>query len=107
MKEDPASLASLTPLTLTPSSLPSHTHTHTRVLSVGDNPVKFGLGFASMFFDVIFSLQHYVWFKNAEGREEEEGRDGYSEEVGEQQDAPLMGSDSSSSSRTKQDPITP
>ena len=85
----------------------THTHTHARALSVGDNPVKFGLGFASMFFDVIFSLQHYVWFKNAEGREEEEGRDGYSEEVGEQQDAPLMGGDSSSSSGTKQDPITP
>ena len=26
------------------------------------NPVKFGLGFTSMFFDIIFGLQHYVMF---------------------------------------------
>ena len=29
---------------------------------VGD-PVKFGLGFASMFFDVIFMAQHYVCYR--------------------------------------------
>lgn len=32
--------------------------------AVGD-PVKFGLGFTSMVFDVIFMLQHYVLFREA------------------------------------------
>ncbi len=27
------------------------------------NPVKFGLGFASMFFDVIFMVQHYILYR--------------------------------------------
>jgi hypothetical protein len=26
------------------------------------NPIKFGLGLVSIGFDVIFMLQHYVWF---------------------------------------------
>eukprot|EP01024_Parvocaulis_polyphysoides_P001439 TRINITY_DN10383_c1_g1_i1.p1 TRINITY_DN10383_c1_g1~~TRINITY_DN10383_c1_g1_i1.p1 ORF type:complete len:378 (-),score=46.01 TRINITY_DN10383_c1_g1_i1:246-1280(-) len=31
------------------------------------NPVKFGLGLISIFFDVIFMLQHYVFYKNSSG----------------------------------------
>ncbi|CAJ0585759.1 unnamed protein product, partial [Mesorhabditis spiculigera] len=30
------------------------------------NPVKFGLGMVSMVFDVVFLLQHYVFYRNAE-----------------------------------------
>lgn len=30
------------------------------------NPVKFGLGFVSIFFDIIFMVQHYVLYPNAE-----------------------------------------
>lgn len=30
---------------------------------VTGNPVKFGLGFASMFFDVIFMVQHYILYR--------------------------------------------
>lgn len=30
---------------------------------VTDNPVKFGLGFVSIFFDILFMLQHNVWFR--------------------------------------------
>lgn len=30
---------------------------------VTGNPVKFGLGFTSMFFDVIFMLQHYCLYR--------------------------------------------
>jgi cystinosin len=26
------------------------------------NPIKIGLGFASIAFDIIFILQHYVWY---------------------------------------------
>ena len=28
------------------------------------DPVKFGLGFASMFFDIIFMAQHYLCFRS-------------------------------------------
>ncbi|VDM26960.1 unnamed protein product, partial [Toxocara canis] len=31
------------------------------------NPVKFGLGLVSMFFDVIFMIQHYVLYRHKEG----------------------------------------
>jgi cystinosin len=31
---------------------------------IGD-PVKFGLGFVSMFFDVIFMVQHYGLYRGA------------------------------------------
>jgi len=27
------------------------------------NPIKFGLGLVSIGFDVVFILQHYVWFR--------------------------------------------
>jgi cystinosin len=30
--------------------------------SVTGDPVKFGLGFASMFFDIIFVVQHYILY---------------------------------------------
>ncbi|EGT59144.1 hypothetical protein CAEBREN_29200 [Caenorhabditis brenneri] len=30
------------------------------------NPVKFGLGFVSIFFDIIFMIQHYVLYRDAE-----------------------------------------
>jgi cystinosin len=33
---------------------------------VSGDPVKFGLGFFSMFFDIVFILQHFVWYR--EGR---------------------------------------
>jgi cystinosin len=29
------------------------------------NPVKFGLGFVSMFFDIIFMIQHYILYRHA------------------------------------------
>lgn len=45
---------------------------------VGGNPVKFGLGFASMFFDIIFCAQHYILYpakvdphSGGQGREED------------------------------------
>lgn len=28
------------------------------------SPVKFGLGFVSLLFDVVFSLQHFVWYRD-------------------------------------------
>ena len=42
---------------------------------MGDNPVKFGLGFASMVFDIIFAVQHYVLYPAGSGaaRLEESG----------------------------------
>jgi hypothetical protein len=49
---------------------------------VGGNPVKFGLGFASMFFDVIFAVQHYILYPKAEaGVEEGEEGDGDTESL--------------------------
>lgn len=30
---------------------------------VSGDPVKFGLGLFSMFFDIVFILQHYVWYR--------------------------------------------
>ena len=33
--------------------------------AISGDPVKFGLGFASMFFDVIFMAQHYVCFRHS------------------------------------------
>ncbi len=33
------------------------------------NPVKFALGNVTVVFDVIFVLQHYVWFRGARGEE--------------------------------------
>lgn len=32
------------------------------VLHCAGNPIKFGLGLVSLGFDIIFILQHYVWF---------------------------------------------
>jgi cystinosin len=32
---------------------------------VTGNPVKFGLGNITIVFDIIFFLQHYVWYRNA------------------------------------------
>jgi len=40
-----------------------------------DNPVKFGLGFVSIGFDVIFCLQHYVWYRKDLGGKDEENDD--------------------------------
>ena len=34
---------------------------------VTDNPVKLGLSFLSIFYDVLFLLQHYVWFVGGAG----------------------------------------
>ncbi|XP_052863590.1 cystinosin homolog [Anopheles cruzii] len=31
--------------------------------SIGGSPVKFGLGFVSIFFDIVFMVQHYVCYK--------------------------------------------
>lgn len=31
--------------------------------AVTGNPIKFGLGLTSMVFDLVFALQHYVWFR--------------------------------------------
>ncbi|KAL8996439.1 MAG: hypothetical protein Q9169_004033 [Polycauliona sp. 2 TL-2023] len=46
---------------------------------VTGNPVKFALGNVTVVFDVIFVLQHYVWYrkarKEAEGKELERGED--------------------------------
>ena len=40
------------------------------------NPVKFGLGNVSMFFDAIFMVQHYILYKgNGKIRGEEGGKD--------------------------------
>lgn len=33
---------------------------------ISGNPVKFGLSIVSLFFDVIFMLQHYVFYKGKE-----------------------------------------
>ena len=35
---------------------------HTCAPGISGDPVKFGLGFASMFFDIIFMAQHYICF---------------------------------------------
>ncbi len=44
---------------------------------MGGNPVKFGLGFASMVFDIIFAVQHYILYPKGEaGVEEGEEGDG-------------------------------
>lgn len=44
------------------------------------NPVKFALGNVTVVFDVIFLLQHYVWFRGArgqaDGKESEGGEEG-------------------------------
>eukprot|EP00939_MAST-03C_sp_MAST-3C-sp1_P002728 g2728.t1 len=34
---------------------------------ISGDPVKFGLGFVSILFDIIFMLQHYVLYENGEG----------------------------------------
>jgi cystinosin len=45
---------------------------------IAGNPVKFGLGFISLFFDIIFMTQHYIIYPNkpapavSEGSEENE-----------------------------------
>lgn len=31
--------------------------------AVTGNPIKFALGLTSMVFDLVFMLQHYVWFR--------------------------------------------
>jgi cystinosin len=33
---------------------------------IAGNPVKFGLGFVALAFDIVFMLQHYVWFRAPE-----------------------------------------
>lgn len=33
------------------------------VVCTAGNPIKFGLGLVSIGFDVVFILQHYVWFR--------------------------------------------
>jgi hypothetical protein len=35
---------------------------------IAGNPVKFGLGFVALAFDIVFMLQHYVWFRVPEGQ---------------------------------------
>ena len=46
------------------------------VSSVMGNPIKFGLGNVSIFFDVIFMVQHYILYtKKAAVLDEEHGRD--------------------------------
>ena len=42
------------------------------------DPVKFGLGFLSIFFDIFFMIQHYVLYRH--NREEDEMLDGISQE---------------------------
>ena len=36
------------------------------------NPVKFGLGYVSIFFDVIFIVQHYILYR-AKGKSKDDG----------------------------------
>jgi cystinosin len=38
---------------------------------VTGDPVKFGLGFVSIFFDIIFIIQHYVVYRNSNSLEHE------------------------------------
>ena len=40
-------------------------HSWTGILG---NPAKFGLGFVSIVFDIIFMLQHYVFYRHASSR---------------------------------------
>mmetsp|Transcript_12112 Transcript_12112/g.17863 ORF Transcript_12112/g.17863 Transcript_12112/m.17863 type:complete len:155 (-) Transcript_12112:365-829(-) len=40
---------------------------------ISGDPVKFGLGFASMFFDVIFMVQHYVLYPKPEHARSDNG----------------------------------
>ena len=35
------------------------------------NPIKFGLGLVSIGFDVVFILQHYVWFRADSGMQQD------------------------------------
>ena len=53
---------------------------------VTGNPVKFALGNVSMVYDAVFMVQHYVLYRGAEGKGEEEEepmlRDGADEEGG-------------------------
>ena len=55
-----------------PPPLPPHIHTHTHThtppntddwKSIFGDPTKFGLGFFSVCFDLLFMLQHYVLFR--------------------------------------------
>lgn len=48
------------------------------------NPVKLGLSNVSMIFDIIFITQHYVLYRNAAGKDEEE------EEQWEREQRPLI-----------------
>lgn len=50
------------------------------------NPVKFGLSFVSMFFDVLFMYQHYVLYPDREDA-------GADDPEGAVEDAPLLGED--------------
>jgi cystinosin len=40
--------------------------------AITGNPVKFGLGFTSVFFDIIFMAQHYILYNNNENEEHEQ-----------------------------------
>jgi cystinosin len=51
---------------------------------ISGNPVKFGLSIVSLFFDIIFILQHYVFYPN-QGKDETESGEPRSER------APLLG----------------
>ncbi|KDO35313.1 hypothetical protein SPRG_22049 [Saprolegnia parasitica CBS 223.65] len=45
--------------------------------SVTGNPVKFALGFASMFFDVIFMTQHYILYRHSNSADQLEVKAGH------------------------------
>lgn len=50
------------------------------------NPVKFSLGNVSMVYDVLFMLQHYVWYRQASGDADAERTRLLSEEEGRRED---------------------
>jgi cystinosin len=44
------------------------------------NPVKLGLSNVSMIFDIIFITQHYILYRNANGKQEEEDEEDWERE---------------------------
>jgi hypothetical protein len=55
------------------------------VLCCAGNPIKFGLGLVSIGFDIIFILQHYVWFHPEKSASKEQLRQWQPEHEGQQQ----------------------
>lgn len=49
------------------------------------NPIKFGLGLVSIGFDVVFILQHYVWFRPPQQQQQAADYIAAAHKLGEQQ----------------------